>query len=144
MSSQETGSAASGPASVVRAFYQAMSAGDGEAVRAVVRDRFADSVTLSLPESLPYGGVLSGKRKLERVLPAAAAGSAGVQNLRLAGLVDGGDRVAAQLEFDWYTAAGALCVAGTGAVELWTFTSGLVTEIKAYYWDTAKIGLAFR
>ncbi|XVQ15855.1 nuclear transport factor 2 family protein [Spirillospora sp. CA-255316] len=144
MSSPGTRSPAAEPASVVRDFYRAMSEGDGVAIRALVRERFADGATLCWPESLPYGGSLSGRTKLERVLGAAtdAVEPAGVRNLRLTGLVDGGDRVAAQLEFDWYSAGGVLAVAGTGAVELWTFASGRVTEIKAYYWDTAVLGLA--
>ncbi len=137
-------------ASVVRNFYEALSTGDADAVRALVRERFADDATLTWPDSLPYGGTVAGKARLERVLGRAAgsaervlgtaAGSAelvGVQKLRLVDLIDGGDRVAAQLEFDWYAPNGAGSLPGTGAIEVWTFTGDFVHEIKAYYWDTA-------
>lgn len=126
-------------ASVVRNFYEAVSTGDADAVRALVRERFADDATLTWPDPLPYGGTVAGKARLERVL-GRAAGSVelvGVQKLRLVDLIDGGDRVAAELEFDWYAPNGAGSLPGTGAIEVWTFTGDFVHEIKAYYWDTA-------
>ncbi|KAA9160515.1 nuclear transport factor 2 family protein [Amycolatopsis acidicola] len=124
---------------VVTAFYEAVSKQDGDAVRSVVRDNFAEDAVLRWPESLPYGGSVAGKSKLERVLAGAASAgqTAGVQNLRLTGVVDGGDTVAAQLEFDWRDPKSERVVTGTGAVEVWSFTGGRVGEIKAYYWDTA-------
>ena len=126
-------------ASLVRNFYEAVSTGDADVVRALVRECFADDATLTWPDSLPYGGTVAGKARLERAL-GWAAGSVelvGVQKLRLVDLIDGGDRVAAQLEFDWYAPNGTGSLPATGAIEVWTFTGDLVHEIKAYYWDTA-------
>jgi len=127
------------PVSVVRAFYQAVSTGDADAVRSLVRERFADDAVFHWPESLPYGGSVSGRAKLERVLGGAAAATepVGVRKLQLACVIDGGDRVVAQLEFDWYAPDETGFLPGTGAVEVWTFAGGQVSEIKAYYWDTA-------
>jgi len=133
-------SSAEQPGAVVRAFYEAVGKGDADAVRSLVRERFAEDATLTWPESLPYGGTVAGRSRLERVLGGAAAATApavGVQNLRLVDVIDGGDRVAAQLEFDWIAPNGAGAVSGTGAVEVWTFTGEQVSSIRAYYWDTA-------
>jgi len=128
------------PAAVVRSFYEAVRTGDADAVRALVRERFAENATLAWPDSLPYGGTVAGRSKLERVLAAAAGGTApavGAQNLRLVDVIDGGDRIAAKLEFDWIAPNGTGAVSGTGAVEVWTFTGEQVSAIHAYYWDTA-------
>lgn len=131
-------SSAEGPAAVVRAFYESVRTGDADAVRSVVRERFAENATLTWPDSLPYGGTVTGRSKLERVLGAAAAtAGVGVENLRLVDVIDGGDRIAAHLEFDWVAPNGAGTVSGTGAVEVWTFTDEQVSAIRAYYWDTA-------
>ena len=131
-------SSATGPAAVVRAFYEAVGKGDADAVRSLVRERFAEDAKLTWPESLPYGGTVAGRSRLERVLGAAADGTAvGARNLRLVDVIDGGDRIAAQLEFDWIAPNGAGAVSGTGAVEVWTFTGEQVSAIMAYYWDTA-------
>lgn len=127
---------ADGPAAVVREFYEAVRTGDVDAVRSLVSEGFAENATFTWPDSLPYGGTVSGRSKLQRVLGAAATG-VGVRNLRLVDVIDGGDRVAAQLKFDWVAPNGEGAVSGTGAVEIWTFTDEQVSAIRAYYWDTA-------
>lgn len=126
-------------ASVVREFYEALSARDAETVRRVVREHFAEDATFTWPPSLPYGGTVVGRAKLERMLGGAAASPAlvGAQHLRLNDLIDDGGRIAAQVEFDWYAPNDAGELNDTGAVEIWTFAAGLVSNVKAYYWDTA-------
>jgi ketosteroid isomerase-like protein len=127
-------------AEVVREFYRAVAASDADAVRALVRDRFAEDATLTWPEALPYGGTVAGRDRLAKVLGGAAASTAkvGAQDLRLLELADGGDRVAAEVAFDYYPPGGADAVASR-AVEFWEFADGLVTAVRAYYWDTAAL-----
>jgi ketosteroid isomerase-like protein len=138
--------AGSGNAETVRGFYRAARDRDADAVRALVRQRFAEDATLTWPDSLPYGGTVTGRTRLERVLSAAAgcAEPAGPKGLTLVDLVDGGDRIAALLRFDWHAPRGAGVLADTSAVELWTFEKGLVCSIWAYYWDTAACAALLR
>ncbi|MFF2847666.1 nuclear transport factor 2 family protein [Streptomyces sp. NPDC058001] len=127
---------ASRPGSIVSAFYEAVRVQDPDAIRTLVRERFADDVAFHWPSSLPYGGTMAGKAKLERVLAGAATARAGVQGLRLVDLVDGGEQIAAVVEFDWHSPGGQVVV-GTGAVEVWSFSEDRVQDVSAYYWDTA-------
>lgn len=123
---------------VVREFYRAVTAKDGVGIKELIENHFSDDVTIVWPESLPYGGSISGAGKLARVFGrmAAATEPAGASDMVVVDVVDGGDRLAARLEFDWY-APGSKEAISTGALELWTFTAGRVSEIRAYYWDTA-------
>lgn len=125
-------------ANVVREFYRAVSDKDADAIAKLVGERFAEGVTLVLPPSLPYGGTFTGARKFGRMFAGmmSAPDPVGAVAIVVTDVVDGGDRVAAQLEFDWY-APGSRTSIRTGALELWSFNDGLVTEIRAYYWDTA-------
>jgi ketosteroid isomerase-like protein len=126
-------------AGLIRSFYGAVAGRDGDAVAALVAGHFAENATLRLPGSLPYGGNVEGRRRLERVFRAAADATApvGPTGLQVLDIVEGGDRCAVQLRFDWHAPSGGGVVPGTGAVELWTFDGGLVTDITAYYSDTA-------
>lgn len=123
---------------VVRDFYQAVAAKDAAALEALIFARFADDVVIIWPDSLPYGGSVRGAATLSKVFGrmTAAPEPVGPAGLELVGIVDGGNQVAAQLEFDWYPPGSGESIR-TGALELWTFTDGLVREIRAYYWDTA-------
>lgn len=126
-------------AELVGRFYRAVASRDGDAVTTLVAEHFAEDATLRLPGSLPYGGIVAGRRSLERVFRAAAqaTGPVGPTALEVLDIVEGGDRCAVQLRFDWYAPGGGGVVSGTGAVELWTFAGGLVQDITAYYSDTA-------
>jgi len=127
-------------ADVVREFYRAVAASDADAVRALVRGHFAEDATLSWPDALPYGGVVAGRDRLAKVLGGAAAATAkvGAQDLRLLELADGGDRVAAEVAFDYHPPGGGDVIASR-AVEFWEFADGLVRAVRAYYWDTAAL-----
>jgi ketosteroid isomerase-like protein len=126
-------------AELVRTFYGAVASRDGAAVAALVEQHFAEDATLHLPRSLPYGGTVEGRRRLERVFRGAAETTEplGPTGLEVLDLVEGGDRCAVQLRFDWHAPGGGGVVTGTGAVELWTLAGGRVQDITAYYWDTA-------
>jgi ketosteroid isomerase-like protein len=134
-----SGAAGGTNAELVRSFYRAVAGRDGVSVVALVGEHFAEDATLRLPESLPYGGVIAGRSRLERVFRSAADATepVGPAALQVLDIVEGGDRCAAQLRFDWRAPGGGGVVSGTGAVELWTFAGGLVTDITAYYADTA-------
>jgi ketosteroid isomerase-like protein len=134
-----SGAAGGANAELVRGFYRAVADRDGDGVAALVGERFAEDATLRLPASLPYGGVVAGRRRLERVFRSAAEATepVGPTALEVLDVVEGGDRCAVQLRFDWRAPGGGGVVSSTGAVELWTFTGGLVTDITAYYADTA-------
>jgi ketosteroid isomerase-like protein len=126
-------------AELVRSFYRAVAGRDGDSVAALVGEHFGEDATLRLPDSLPYGGIVGGRRRLERVFRAAADATdpVGPTALEVLDIVEGAHRCAVQLRFDWRAPAGGGVVPGTGAVELWTFAEGRVQDITAYYWDTA-------
>jgi ketosteroid isomerase-like protein len=126
-------------AELVRSFYRAVANRDEDAVAELVGEHFAEEATLRLPGSLPYGGTVEGRRRLERVFRAAANATdpVGPTALEVLDIVEGADRCAVQLRFDWHAPSGGGVVSGTGAVELWTFAGGLVKDITAYYSDTA-------
>jgi ketosteroid isomerase-like protein len=127
-------------AAVVSGFYDAINAKDGDALGALIADHFALDASIVWPASLPYGGTVSGAAKLGRLFTSMLAAPApiGPDKVSVLGLVDGGDQVAAQLSFDWFAPGSSSSIA-SGALELWSFADGLVTEIRAYYWDTAEL-----
>jgi hypothetical protein len=127
-------------AACVRAFYEAVAAKDGPAIQAIVETSFAPDAEMIWPSSLPYGGVVSGAARLARMFAAVAAAPApvGAAELTIVDIVDGGDRVAARVDFDWY-APGSASAVRSSALELWIFDGGLVREVRAYYWDTAEL-----
>jgi ketosteroid isomerase-like protein len=127
------------PVEVVREFYRAIAAKDAAALGQLLSSRFDPEVTITWPESLPYGGTVKGARALSALFVGMlkATKPVGPAAIEVLGLTDGGDEVAARLEFDWY-APGSSTAIRTGALELWSFTeNGSVLEIRAYYWDTA-------
>ncbi|MBO0727867.1 MAG: nuclear transport factor 2 family protein [Acidimicrobiaceae bacterium] len=125
---------------VARAFYAAITARDGEALERLLDAHFHDDAAVALPESLPYGGRVSGVRRLQRMFGALAGDPvpAGPVSLRLDNLVAEGEHVVALVSFDWQPPGGGTPVASS-ASELWTFRGGRVAEISAFYWDTAAL-----
>ncbi|MCG7207407.1 nuclear transport factor 2 family protein [Streptomyces arenae] len=124
---------------LVRTFYRALADRDSAALEGLVAKAFSPEVTLVLPDSLPYGGTVTGAGRLARMFGRMASSPVRVGPVGpvVTAIVDGGDRIGAQLEFDWYP-PGSPHALSTGALELWTFDGdGLVREIRAYYWDTA-------
>jgi len=126
--------------SVVRSFYEAITNRDAAVIAHLAEHVFAPDIRLVMPESLPYGGTVTGAATLgtmfTRMLGAPAP--VGATKIVVADIVDAGDLVAARIEFDWYPPRGAEPVP-SGALELWRFTGDRVTDIAAYYWDTAAL-----
>ncbi|MEV6985388.1 nuclear transport factor 2 family protein [Sphaerisporangium sp. NPDC051017] len=123
---------------VVHRFYAAVAAKDAEAIGRLIDELFAEDAVLTLPPSLPYGGQVSGARRLRRMFTGSASSTVkvGPVDLRITSVTVGDDRVAVELAFDWY-APGSDDPLATGAVEIWTFADGRVAAIDAYYRDTA-------
>ena len=123
---------------IVRAFYDAVAAKDPHALSEIVTGSFREDASITWPDGLPYGGRVEGASRLARLFAGMASSPVpvGPEGLEVISIVDGGDQVAAQLEFRW-RAPGSDQSIPSGALELWTFDQGLVSEIRAYYWDTA-------
>lgn len=125
------------PHEIVAAFYEAAAARDAAALDALLERSFHEDAAVHWPEGLPYGGRIEGRAVLRKVFAGLATPDPvmGPENLAVVSVIDGGgDQVVAQVSFDWR--ANGVVIA-SGALELWTFVDGLVTEVRAYYWDTA-------
>lgn len=125
------------PHEIVAAFYEAAAARDAAALDALLERSFHEDAAVHWPEGLPYGGRVEGRAILRKVFAGLATPEPvmGPENLAVVSVIDGGgDQVVAQVSFDWR--ANGVAIA-SGALELWTFADGLVTEVRAYYWDTA-------
>jgi len=127
-----------GPAHLVRAFYDAVAAKDAGALSEIVTGSFREDASITWPDGLPYGGRVEGASRLARLFAGMASSRVpvGPEGLEVISIVDGGAQVVAHLEFQWH-APGSTESIPSGALELWTFDRGLVSEIRAYYWDTA-------
>lgn len=123
----------------VEAFYRAVGSRDAVSVARIVEARFAPDASITWPDSLPYGGTLSGAPVIAKVLSraATASGVGGPANVQLLEVIGDGQRIAARVAFDW-SASGDSPSISTEAVELWSFTDGTVTAIHAFYWDTHR------
>jgi ketosteroid isomerase-like protein len=124
------------PREVIAAFYEAAAGRDAAALDELLVQSFHEDAAVHWPEGLPYGGRIEGRALLRKVFAGLATPDTvmGPDNLEVASIVDGGDQVVAQVTFDWHANGGVIA---SGALELWTFQDGLVTECRAYYWDTA-------
>lgn len=121
---------------IVDTFYAAAARRDADALVALVDGSFRTDAAVEWPAGLPYGGRVEGAATLKLVFAGLAGPDPvlGPEHLVVVEVVEDGDRIAAQVAFDW-RANGATIP--SGALELWTFVDGLVSEVKAYYWDTA-------
>lgn len=118
--------------SVVSDFYSSLSRGESDAVAELVTTRFSDGATLARPESLPGGGTISGAPTIAKFMRRAADAAKGLQLRQLHISQDNGAVQAfAILELSLGSS--------TTAIEWWTFESGAVTSLTAYYWDTAAL-----
>ena len=124
------------PRQVVDTFYDAAARRDGDALVALVETSFHEDAAVEWPASLPYGGRVTGVPVLRKVFAGLATPGAtlGPDDLSVLAVIEDGDQVAVQISFDWLANGSSIT---SGALELWTFAEGLVTEIRAYYWDTA-------
>lgn len=119
-------------ATVVREFYDAVIAKDADRIASVIDASFAEDASITWPASLPHGGTLTSARTLRKVFGGLATSEGGPAGLTVERIVAGDDDVVAEVSFDF---AGV----PSGALERWTFAGDRVTEIKAFYWDTAAI-----
>jgi uncharacterized protein len=128
------------PVTVVRAFYQAINDHDAASIGALIDQNFSQDAALELPPSLPYGGRVESARRLRTMFTGMLTSSTrvGPDTIAVKDIIDGGDRVVAQLEFGW-GARGAAEPVQPGALELWTFADGRVRELRAYYWEPAAL-----
>lgn len=128
-----TGSFVTDTRSIVTGLYDALTAGDGAAVAAIVEENFAVDAVLTRPDSLPGGGATEGVGHIARFMKGAAAARPtvrirGVYETSVGGVTD----VFVDLTIDM----------GGGpvpALEWWTFAEDKVVAIKAFYWDTAAL-----
>lgn len=127
-------------AKTAEAFYDALTSKDGAAVSELITTSFADDATIHLPESLPYGGTISGRESLARTLGAMASmpRPVGPSEPVITDLATADNGIVARVEFDWF-APGSETSVRSNALELWTFTEGLVQSMRAFYWDTAAL-----
>jgi ketosteroid isomerase-like protein len=128
------------PAEIVRQFYAAVDRQDADALGDLVDSAFDDQVAVRFPESLPYGGVVTGAATVRKIFRGLASGKSpvGPRQLRVDAVVGDGDLVVAVLSFNWYAVGGSEPVP-SGACETWRFEGGRVVELRAYYWDTAAL-----
>lgn len=128
------------PQTIVSTFYASLAAKDGPAVNALIVENFAEDATVHLPESLPYGGTISGRSTLANALGGMASSPTpvGPANLVVSELLSTESSVAAHVQFDWF-APGSESGVPSQAVELWTFRNGKVQTMRAFYWDTAAL-----
>ena len=127
-------------ADIVADFYAALAAGDAAAIAETIDAHFADDAAVEWPPSLPHGGRVEGSRRLRGLFTgiAKAGNQAGATNLKVLRTIGDGDHVVAWITFDWKD-PGAGNGTPNAALEVWSFSDGLVHEIRAFYWDTAAI-----
>jgi ketosteroid isomerase-like protein len=125
---------------VVTDFYTAISARDADTIAKSIDIHFADDAAIEWPPSLPHGGRIEGSRRLRAIFTGmvSAGSAAGATNLKLVRAIGDDDEVVAWITFDWKNPGDEV---GTpnAALELWSFSDGLVRDIRAFYWDTAAI-----
>lgn len=128
------------PVDTVADFYTALGAADADAIATLIDTYFADDAAIEWPPSLPHGGRVEGSRRLRAIFTgiAKAGAATGATNLKLVRVIGEGDDVVARVTFDWKH-PGSDVGTPNEALELWTFSDGMVRDIRAYYWDHAAI-----
>ncbi|MFD8098490.1 hypothetical protein ACFV24_03065 [Nocardia fluminea] len=111
-------------------FYRAMAAGDVSELTELIETSFADTATLSRPESLPGGGARTGRDRILRFLE-QAAGRAPLKVHQLE-INTAGTELFACVEV-------MLGADSATALEWWTSDGTSVTSVRAFYWDTAAM-----
>jgi hypothetical protein len=117
----------------VKTFYDMVAAGRGDDVAALVEKGFAPDASLSRPESLPGGGLVSGANRIAKFMRLAAPAVSGLQ-LRSVHVCQAAEEINVFAELQL-----ALGDTTTTALEWWTIRAAQVTSLKAFYWDTAAI-----
>jgi ketosteroid isomerase-like protein len=128
------------PAQIVADFYAALSGGDAASIGATIDAHFADDAAVEWPPSLPHGGRVETSRRLRGLFTgiAKAGNQAGATSLKVLRIIGDGDHVVAWITFDWKN-PGSDDAVPNAALEVWSFSDGLVQEIRAFYWDSAAI-----
>lgn len=124
----------SGPAGVVADFYRAARAGDFETVRALL----SPEVTLTEPESVPYGGVFKGP---DAVLGAAADIFTKYFNLtdyEVCYILADDEHAVARLNVAGVTHTTGKPIAFS-ATECFVVRDGKIIDIQPYHFDTVQV-----
>jgi ketosteroid isomerase-like protein len=124
---------------VVDRFYAAVIAKDGTAIQAAISDGFATDAVMHISDSLPYGGVYSGREAIQALLGKLARTRTPmvlVEKIAVRRMVEQGEEIAVDVEFPWL-APGAAEPIHMAAVEWFTFRDGRIVEMTVSYWDTA-------
>lgn len=121
------------PGEMVQELFDAILAGDPEALGALIHP----DVTVVEPLGLPYGGVYEGKDAFfGKLLPAIMTHfELGIEDARI---IEGTDCVAAQVVVV-FTARGSGNVVRMPYVEVYDFEDGLIRRMNVYPQDTAGL-----
>lgn len=127
------------PIDVVRDFYSAIQRKDIAALTAILGTAFAEDAIVRLPESLYYGGEYKGRESLERLFSGLAHPKSAVDadSMTMDHIIGNDEQVVVVLSFQWRGRRSSESMR-TGNVEWFTFSDGLVTEVRSYYADTAR------
>lgn len=119
---------------IVRKTYEAVQGGGN--LDAFFAD-FSDDIVLHEPPSLPYGGEYAGRKMIEFGL-AAIMGSFDNFAMQVHNFMGGGEYVAVHASI---TGQGKITkkTFAMPYIELWRLQNGKITEIKLFYYDTARI-----
>ncbi len=124
---------------IVEDFYSAIPARDVDKLAAVIEDGFAVEAVMRLPNSLPYGGVHSGRHTIKGLVTALLRTKTPMvlpESIRVVRVADAGDSIVVEAEFEWL-APGAAKPITMRAMEWLVFHDNHVIDIKISYWDTA-------
>jgi ketosteroid isomerase-like protein len=120
-------------------FYAAVIAKDGAAIHAAIEDGFAPDAVMRISDSLPYGGVYTGRDAIQALLGKLARTRTPmvlVEKINVRRVLEQGDEIAVDVAFPWL-APGAAEPIPMAAVEWFTFRDGRIVEMLVSYWDTA-------
>lgn len=127
------------PIDIVREFYDAVRAKDIDTIGRIVDNGFSPDVVVRLPSSLYYGGEYRGGSEVKRLFSGLAHPKSAVNadTLVVEHIIGTDDCVAAVLTFEWRGRGGGEPLR-TGNIEWIVFRDGLISELFAYYQDTAR------
>jgi hypothetical protein len=125
---------------VIREFYPLLNSGNSDAMTKFVMTNFAETASVTWPESHPRAGVVAGREHLQKLFSRIAAGPPirGGVNFQLVDVIAREDAAAARITFEWVGQDGE--PRPNGALEWWSFnTDGLVSAIVPFYWDGHQV-----
>ena len=127
------------PIDLVREFYNAVRAKDIDTIGRIIDIGFSPDVVVKLPSSLYYGGQYRGASEIKRLFTGLAHPKSAVnaETLVVEHIIGTEEYVASVLTFEWRGRGGGEPLR-TGNAEWFFFRDGLITELCAYYEDTAR------